>query len=101
MTLTELGKRIRFFRKLRHMTLAALGRMLNVRRQAVARYEAGKAALPVLRIPALCAALHITPNKLFQMRPASPMDRKRRSRRVAATFRDLHRLMRCHGQISL
>jgi transcriptional regulator with XRE-family HTH domain len=60
-----IGQRIRFFRKLRHLSQAALGHLMHISRQMIQRYEAGRAAMPVTRIPALCAALGITADQLF------------------------------------
>ena len=65
MTLAELGNRIRRFRLWRRLTQTTLASLLRITRQAIAKYEAGHAALPAARVPQLCEALRITPNQLF------------------------------------
>jgi DNA-binding XRE family transcriptional regulator len=61
----EVGLRIRHFRKLRKLSQVMLGLIVHVSRQTIQKYEAGRSVPPATRIPALCAALGVTPNKLF------------------------------------
>lgn len=78
MTLAEkslaaaIGQRIKFFRELRRMTQTALAKLLHVSRQAIQKYETGRAMLSVARAQQLCRILKITPNELMGCATSMP-----------------------------
>jgi transcriptional regulator with XRE-family HTH domain len=65
MTLENLGKRIRWFRKALKLSQAALAAVLHVARQTISNWERGRAALSADIVPDLCRALKISPNELY------------------------------------
>lgn len=62
-----LGNRLRQLRLDRNMTQEQMGEMLGVSFQQVQKYEKGLNAIASSRMEALCKALDITPDQLFEI----------------------------------
>lgn len=61
----EIGKRIREYRKLAKLSQIELAEKLSVTNRAVSNWESGANGVDVELIPAICEALHISPNDLM------------------------------------
>lgn len=61
----EIGKRIKEFRKLAKLSQVELAEKLSVTNRAVSNWESGANGVDVELIPAICEALHISPNDLM------------------------------------
>ena len=77
----QMGSRIRDARLDRDLNQTDLGRRVKVSQSSVGYWETGKRGVPLDKIPALCAALRITPGYLFG---AEPIDAPQR---MAATMK--------------
>ena len=66
---TEVGKRIRTFRKMRHMTLEELAAAVCKSKSTVSKYEKGEIAVDIETLYELAAALHVRAEQLLLFRP--------------------------------
>jgi transcriptional regulator with XRE-family HTH domain len=66
-TKRRLGQRIRVYRRMRHLSQAELAYLIRDSRQAIVKYETGRAAPQLTRIPALCEALNISLSDLLDL----------------------------------
>jgi transcriptional regulator with XRE-family HTH domain len=55
----EIGKRIRFYRKKRNLTLVKLSKRIDISPQQLQKYEAGKNSITVLMLGDIATALDI------------------------------------------
>jgi len=62
----QIGTRIRYFRMRKKLSQEKLGDILGVTFQQIQKYEKGVNAVASTRLPALCKALDIEPNDLFE-----------------------------------
>lgn len=60
------GNNIREWRIRRGMSEEALGAEIDVNQQQISKYEKGKVAFPIHRLPALCEALGVGIPELFR-----------------------------------
>ena len=65
----QMGSRIRDARLDRDLNQTDLGRRVSVSQSSVGYWETGKRGVPLDKVPALCAALRITPGYLFGAEP--------------------------------
>lgn len=65
----EIGKRIRNFRKMRHMTLEELAELICKSKSAVSKYEKGEIALDIETLYEIADALRIHVEQLLYCRP--------------------------------
>ena len=66
---TEVGKRIRTFRKMRHMTLEELAAAVCKSKSTVSKYEKGEIAVDIETLYELAAALPVRAEQLLLFRP--------------------------------
>ena len=74
----EIGKRIRYFRQSRKLTLEALAAAIYKSRATVSKYESGDISIDVETLYALADALHVRPEQLLYTKdaPAAPPERE-------------------------
>ena len=65
----EIGKRIRNFRKMRHMTLEELSHIICKSKSAISKYEKGEIAIDIETMYEIADALHIHVEQLLYCRP--------------------------------
>jgi ribosome-binding protein aMBF1 (putative translation factor) len=73
-----IGANIRRFRNERGLSQTALGRLLRITFQQIQKYESGLNSIAAARIPALCEALDISLEELFEGTLAKSGRTKRR-----------------------
>ena len=65
----EIGKRIRNFRKMRHMTLEEMSAVICKSKSTISKYEKGEIAVDIETLYELADALHIHVEQLLYCRP--------------------------------
>lgn len=68
---TEIGKRIRNFRKMRHLTLDELSAIICKSKSTISKYEKGEIAVDIETLYEIADALHIHVEQLLYCRPRS------------------------------
>lgn len=66
-----MGEQIRIYRRQAHLSQKELGEQMNVSRNTVINWEAGKYRPDADLFPKLCSVLHISLNELFGLSPAA------------------------------
>ena len=70
---TNMAEQIKTYRKRAHLSQKELGEQMNVSRNTVINWEAGKYRPDADLFPKLCSILHISLNELFSLSPAAPL----------------------------
>lgn len=65
----QIGTRLKYFRKLRGMTLGELAELVNKSKSAISKYEKGKITLDIVTIIEIAEALCINPSVLLDYHP--------------------------------
>lgn len=83
----EIGRKIRFYRKQKNMTLQELACLINKSKPCVSKYELGQISIDIGTIYEIARALNIHVEQLLYAPPTKPMENK--EDRIPAFFKGL------------